>query len=85
MKLDNNYDSRIGKLFPNQMDNYFFISDWDLHNPKFMYDVKSFYTMMSDNSNLSINNYYFVNERLQDKLWLEEMLDLRSMEWYNRV
>lgn len=85
MKLDNNYDSRIGKLFPNQMDNYFFISDWDLHNPQFMYDVKSFYTMMSDNSNLSINDYYFVNERLQDKLWLEEMLDLRSMEWYKSL
>ena len=33
MKLDNNYDSKIGNLFPKNIPNdYFFISDWDLHN-----------------------------------------------------
>lgn len=83
MKLDNKYNSRIGNLFPNHMDNYFFISDWDLHNPQFMYDTKTFYTVMSHNGDLSINDYYFVNECQQEKLWIEDMLDLRSKKWYN--
>ena len=56
MKLDNKYNSRIGNLFPNHMDNYFFISDWDLHNPQFLYDTKVL-MIITLQMNVSKKNY----------------------------
>ena len=45
MELDNNYDSKIGNLFPKNIPNdYFFISDWDLHNADFSIDSAFFYS-----------------------------------------
>lgn len=72
MKLDNNYDSKIGNLFPKNIPNdYFFISDWDLHNADFSIDSAFFYSKLYAKVNYSINDYFFINERFKEKLWLK--------------
>lgn len=68
MKLDNNYDSKIGNLFPKNIPNdYFFISDWDLHNADFSIDSAFFYSKLYAKANYSINDYFFINERFKEK------------------
>lgn len=52
MELDNNYDSKIGNLFPKNIPNdYFFISDWDLHNADFSIDSAFFYSKLYAKAN----------------------------------
>lgn len=67
MILDKNYDSKIGHFFKKVPFNYFFISDWDLHNKDFMIDTMQFYETVISDSKYRITDYYFINERTNEK------------------
>lgn len=84
MKINKEYDSRIGNLFPStymSMD-YFFISDWNLNNKNFAINQDLFYKKILNEKKYSVNDYYFINEREQEKIWLEENLNLHTQKWY---
>lgn len=86
MKLDNNYDSKIGNLFPkNKPNDYFFISDWDLHNADFSIDSAFFYSKLYAKANYSINDYFFINERFKEKSWLINNCDLTLEKQNNKI
>lgn len=64
MKIPLNYDSNIGNIInPALRSKKFFISDWDLNNPKF-YNIPSCFTNKTSLSEKTpaIEQYYFVNE-----------------------